>query len=189
MSSLVLDGLHAQLYARNQLRPFIVGEALLTVTHDLVTSRLDYCNVLSLESIFSWYRVQRHIWKCVPRKAHVTPLLCELRWLLVCFWVQFKGLLLTFKALHGMGPGSLRICLSLIMLAHTIKYGRECMLQVTSARNLHLVCLGYHLSLPWHLLYETLSHPTHWGQVSSVPLNVLEVTQNPVMLHIEPITF
>lgn len=35
---------------------------------------------------------------CVfPRMAHVTPLLCKLHWLLVCFLVQLKMLALTSK--------------------------------------------------------------------------------------------
>lgn len=38
----------------------------------------------------------------------VTPLLCGLHLLLVCFQVQFKVLVITFKALHGMGPYDLR---------------------------------------------------------------------------------
>lgn len=36
------------------------------------------------------------------RVAYVIPLLHELCWLLICFWVQFKVLLITFKALYDM---------------------------------------------------------------------------------------
>lgn len=34
--------------------------------------------------------------------THVTHLLCGLHWLLVCFWIQFKVLVVTFKILHGL---------------------------------------------------------------------------------------
>lgn len=37
--------------------------------------------------------------------AHIRPLLLKLRWVLVCFEVQFKVFAMTFKFLHGIGPG------------------------------------------------------------------------------------
>lgn len=49
---------------------------------------------------------------CTPRSAHVTPLLCELHWLSICFSVKLKVLVITFKAPHGMGPNYLRDHLS-----------------------------------------------------------------------------
>lgn len=48
---------------------------------------------------------------CTSRSADVTPLLCELQWPQVCFWVQFRVLLMTYKVLHGMGLDYLRGCL------------------------------------------------------------------------------
>lgn len=50
-----------------------------------------------------------------PRRARVTPLLHRLP---VCFWVQFRMLINTFKALHGIGPGSLGNHLTPMGLAH-----------------------------------------------------------------------
>lgn len=68
---------------------------------------------------------------CDPRTVYITLLLHKLYWLPVCFHVQFKVLILTIKTLHGIGLGYLRsVCL--------IGSGRESMLQVQSARELHL---------------------------------------------------
>ena len=38
------------------------------------------------------------------RFENITPILSHLHWLLVCFRAQFKVLVLTYKALHGLGP-------------------------------------------------------------------------------------
>ena len=41
---------------------------------------------------------------CAPKSCHITPLLRELHWLSICYRVEYKILLLTFKVLHGMAP-------------------------------------------------------------------------------------
>ncbi|KAF7666859.1 hypothetical protein LDENG_00086950, partial [Lucifuga dentata] len=38
------------------------------------------------------------------RRAHITPILKSLHWLPVNFHIDFKILLLVFKALHGLAP-------------------------------------------------------------------------------------
>ena len=43
----------------------------------------------------------------VPRYSHITPVLCSLHWLPVKFRIDFKILLLTFKAIYGHAPGYL----------------------------------------------------------------------------------
>ena len=59
-----------------------------------------------------------------PRLEHKTLLLRELHWVPVCFRVQFKVLVITFKALHGMGPGCLKDRLIPITLTHPTRSGR-----------------------------------------------------------------
>ena len=41
---------------------------------------------------------------CAPKSCHITPLLHELHWLPVCYRIEYKIILLTFKVLHGMAP-------------------------------------------------------------------------------------
>ena len=38
------------------------------------------------------------------KSCHITPLLRELHWLPVCYHIEYKIILLTFKVLHGMAP-------------------------------------------------------------------------------------
>lgn len=62
---------------------------------------------LSLKSIQKLQIVQNAAMQAVlgsSRVTYVTPLLHKLHWLLVCFQVQLKILVMTFKALYGVGP-------------------------------------------------------------------------------------
>ena len=51
---------------------------------------------------------------CVPKSCHITPLLRELHWLPVCYRIEYKIILLTFKVLHGMAPDYLRHLISVL---------------------------------------------------------------------------
>ena len=51
--------------------------------------------------------------------CHVRPLLYNLHWLPVKFWIDFKILLLTYKAINGLAPFYLR---ELISLKEACKY-------------------------------------------------------------------
>lgn len=69
--------------------------------------------------------------KCIIHNTQVRPLLLELLWLLVYFWMQSKVLVVTFRALHGSGLGYLRDWLS---LSNSIYPIWSSMLQIPSAR-------------------------------------------------------
>lgn len=93
----------------------------LSVVESLVIQRLDYCNVLymglPLKSIWRLQLAQSAVAQSIsrtPRMAPVTPLLRKLHWLLVCFWVEFKELVITFKTVHGLGLGYFRDHLTLL---------------------------------------------------------------------------
>ncbi|XP_070800657.1 uncharacterized protein, partial [Pituophis catenifer annectens] len=113
----------------------------------LVTSRLDYCNALymglPLRSTRRLQLVQNAAARVVTGAAwrsHVTPLLRELHWLPVVFRVRFKVLVITFKALHGIGPSYLRDRLLLPTTSHRpVRSHREGLLGVPSARQCRLV--------------------------------------------------
>ncbi|XP_058011152.1 uncharacterized protein LOC131184144 [Ahaetulla prasina] len=129
-----------------QLRPFLDRDALCTVTHALVTSRLDYCNALymglPLKGIRRLQLVQNAAARVIdgaPRGSHITPILRRLHWLPVAFRVRFKVLVTTFKALHGIGPGYLRDRLLRPNTSHRpVRSHREGLLRVPSARQCRL---------------------------------------------------
>ena len=94
-----------------QIRHFLSDEAAASVVHAFITSRLDYCNSLYINLPSSitnkLQRVQNIAARIVTkssRYAHITPILQELHWLPIQQRVQYKVLLLTYKALHDLAP-------------------------------------------------------------------------------------
>ena len=81
------------------------------VLHAFVTSRIDYCNGLLYGlpdcEIAKLQRVQNAAARMLmsyKKYDHITPVLINLHWLPVRYRINFKILLLTFKALYGMAP-------------------------------------------------------------------------------------
>ncbi|KAF7250967.1 putative RNA-directed DNA polymerase from transposon BS [Varanus komodoensis] len=103
-----------QLQLINQLRPYLEYDCLATVTHALVTSCLDFCNALymglPLKTVRTLQLVQNRAARLLTgtgRYAHMTPVLRQLHWLPIEARAQFKVLIMTYKALNGLGPGYL----------------------------------------------------------------------------------
>ncbi len=89
--------------------------------HAFITTRLDYCNTLfsglPAHSIFHLQYIQisaARLLTSTKKSAHITPILFNLHWLPVSIRVQYKILLLTFKALKGLAPSYLSDLLSYI---------------------------------------------------------------------------
>ncbi|KAF7236010.1 Olfactory receptor 10V1 [Varanus komodoensis] len=104
-----------QLRLIHQLRPYLEYDCLATVTHALVTSRLDFCNALyvglPLKTVRILQLVQNRAASLLTgtgRYVHMTPVLRQLHWLPIEVWAQFKVLVMTYKALNGLGPGYLK---------------------------------------------------------------------------------
>ena len=80
-----------------------------------VTSRLDYCNSLMFgipkELISQLQKRQNHAARVITKWRkydHITPVLVDLHWLPVKQRIDFKILLLTYKALNGLAPAYMR---------------------------------------------------------------------------------
>ncbi|KAF7240874.1 putative RNA-directed DNA polymerase from transposon BS [Varanus komodoensis] len=104
-----------QLRLIHQLRPYLEYDCLVTVTHALVTSHLDFCNALyvglPLKTVWILQLVQNRAARLLTgtgRYAHMTPVLRQLHWLPIEVRAQFKVLVITYKALNGLGPGYLK---------------------------------------------------------------------------------
>lgn len=85
------------------------------LVHAFVTSRLDYCNSLllgcptySLKSLQLIQNAAARVLMRTNRRDHVSPVLASLHWLPVKFRIEFKILLLTYKALNDRAPSYLK---------------------------------------------------------------------------------
>ena len=82
-----------------------------TLIHSFITSRVDYCHgLLHGLPAYQPQKLQR-VQKAAARQiflerkyCHITPLLQKLHWLPIKYRIQFKILLITFKAIHGLAP-------------------------------------------------------------------------------------
>ncbi|KAF7234592.1 Vomeronasal type-2 receptor 26 [Varanus komodoensis] len=136
-----------QLQLIHQLRPYLENDCLATVTHALVTSRLDFCNALymglPLKTVRILQLVQNRAARLLTgtgRCSHITPVLRQLHWLPLEVRAQFKVLVITYKALNGLGPGYLKEHLSPYMPSRPLSLGAEALLQehsVNDIRRLH----------------------------------------------------
>ena len=74
--------------------------------HAFVSSRLDYCNGLytTLSRLQLVQNTAARILTNTNRRAHITPVLASLHWLPIKARIDFKILLITYKALHGLAP-------------------------------------------------------------------------------------
>ena len=107
----------ASLYHIHNIRrilKYLFKDCRQSLVHAYTTSRLDYCNRilygLPKYQLSKLQRIQNMAARLITdtmRFDHINPVLYNLNWLPVNYRIQFKILMITFKAIHGMAPSYL----------------------------------------------------------------------------------
>jgi len=161
----VIRSCNFQLRLISYIRRFISKDATRTLVQSLVISRLDYTNGLlhgiTKGLLTRLQRVQNRAARLVakiPYCNHVQPILRELHWLPVQQRIQFKILLLTFKALNGHAPDYLSKLVSVYQPARPLRSGTKLLLTIPRSHTAMYSRRSYTLVAPvlWNSLPESV---------------------------------
>jgi hypothetical protein len=98
-----------------RIRCLLDDNTAASLVHAFVSSKIDYCNSLLYGLPKKHHDKLQRVLNCAARVVsrlrkfdHITPVLASLHWLPIPQRLEFKIILLTFKALHGLAPEYLR---------------------------------------------------------------------------------
>ena len=111
----VCRSINFNLCSIGKIRKYLDRPTVEKLVNATITSRLDYCNSLMFgipkELISQLQKRQNHAARVITKWRkydHITPVLVDLHWLPVKQRIDFKILLLTYKALNGLAPAYMR---------------------------------------------------------------------------------
>jgi len=142
------------------------------LVQSLVISRLDYCNNLlcgvTSELLSRLQVVQNKAARLITRtrcREHITPVLFNLHWLPVDARIDFKTMVMVYKALHGEAPGYLRYLLDIYIPHRTLRSADKELLVVprTKLRTVGDRAFCVHAPKMWNGL------PQHVKSCASLP--------------------
>ena len=120
-----------------QIRQYLDDDTAEKLIHAYVSSKLDFMNglIYGLPNILldKLKRVQyaaARIARRVPKHTHMTPVLRDLHWLPVACRIEYKLLLIVFKALHGQAPKYLCDLLVQQTNSRSLRSSSQCLLVV-----------------------------------------------------------
>ena len=126
-----------QLQCLYKVRRYVDRPTLESLVHAFVTSKLEYCNALYVgvpaNQLHRLQRIQNAAARLLTgtgRREHISPVLRDLHWLPVEKRVQFKVLLLTYKAAKNLGPSYLNTMCNMSTQMRTLRSASQGLLQV-----------------------------------------------------------
>ena len=168
----VCRSINFNLYSIGKIRKYLDRPTVEKLVNATITSRLDYCNSLMFgipkDLMSQLQKRQNHAARVITqwrKYDHITPVLVDLDWLPVKQRIDFKILLLTYKALNGLAPAYIRELLTPYTPARTLRSMDNNLLEPPKCR------LELQLQLPqccgMTYLY-TSNNPHQWTFLSLV---------------------
>ena len=133
--------------------------------HAFITSHVDYCNSLlyglpnyQLNKLQRVLNASARLVCNAPRFCHISPLLRGLHWLPVKARIEFKILLITFKAIHGLAPKYLCDLLTFKSSLYNLRSSDSVLLSMPAARSKTLGDRAFMVAAPrlWNSLPKEL---------------------------------
>ena len=125
----------------SRIRRYLSEDACKTLVQSLVTSRLDFGNALLiglsqkvLRKLQSVQNTAARIIQYVPKSHSITPVLKDLHWLKVEFRIQYKVILMVFKALRGEAPPYIADLISVYQPSRPLRSANKLLLCVPKVR-------------------------------------------------------
>lgn len=130
------------IYKIGQIRKYLDPTTTERLVHAFVSSRLDCCNSLLFGlpncEIAKLQRIQNSAARLVSRskyRDHITPVLEELHWLPIEYRIEYKILLLTYKALCGLAPTYIKDLVCLYRPSRSLRSSSKNLLRPPSKGN------------------------------------------------------
>ena len=126
------------------IRQYVSSADCCTLIHAVVSTKLDYCNSLLYglpESVTNQLqRAQNTAARIITQSKkyeHITPTLIKLHWLPVRSRIDYKILLLTYKAIHGLTPEYISDLIQVYIPARTLRSKDKNLLTTTSYKQIN----------------------------------------------------
>ena len=139
--SKICKSINYNLYSIGKIRKYLDTPTAEKMINCSITSRLDYCNSLlygaKCYNISQLQLCQNNAARMLSLRRkfdHITPVLKDLHWLPVEQRIEYKVLLLTYKALHGKAPAYISQLLSLYTPTRPLRSENKNILRVPRYR-------------------------------------------------------
>ena len=137
----VSKSINYSLFSVSKIRKYLDQPTCAPLITCLMFSRLDYCNSLlygaSQTSLHGFQLLQNRaarILTFTPKYAHISNVLESLHWLPVNFRIEFKVLLLCYKALNNLAPGYLKDLLVPYVPSRSLRSSDTALLRIKKSR-------------------------------------------------------